>query len=370
MGYVIQNDIEVSVFFSDVEYPLSEINVLNYLLMTENAISLVPTLTLSVFDQSQIFKNLDFLQDAAPIRVVIKAYNDEERTYRFRLFRYTIDKNPSGDQYTIHAYYDSVQYWLGRLSRSIHATSSNAIAQIARQCGLEFIGDETNDKQLWLPANRTNAAFVKYISKSGWSNPRSYMVCGLNLQGQLLYKDLSRNRPIKARFHRGEFRRGLVPVTQHEPATNSGLNNITEGYRSRRYPQGAAVRENRAIDELQFTPDSTRPLLNQKVRSEITSAHRFGKICFGNNHPNREHAIYQNQRYASLYSYGDSLLTPMPTNVTLFDNINFTSVVQANAEEDTGNSGRLIITAKAIYIAGASYYEKHVGVRHGTNQEQ
>lgn len=369
MGYVIQNEIEVSVFFNNIEYPLSELNVLNYLLMTENAVSLVPTLTLSIFDQSQVFKNIDMLQDAAPIRVVIKAYGGEETSYRFRLFSYSVDKSPSGDQYTINGYFDSVQYWLGRMTRSINATSSAAIAQIARQCGLQFSGDDTNDKQLWLPINRTNAAFVKYISKSGWSSNTSYMVSALNLQGTLLYKDLSRRRPIKARLHRGEFRKGLIPVTQHEPTTNSGLNNISDGYKANRFPQGANG-TNEPIDKLQFTPDSSRPLLNPDVRKNISGSSRHGNICFGNNHPNRENAIYQNLRYASLYSYGDSLLTPMPTDLTLFDNINFTSVVQANTDEDVGNSGLLVITARAVYIAGSNYYEKIVGVRHGTNQEQ
>lgn len=368
MGYVLQNKLEVSIFFEDFEYPLEEINILNYLVLIENATNLVPTINLGLIDQSLVLQKVNVLQDATKIRVNIRSHNGEEQEYNFRLFSYTVNKSPEGDHYDIHGYFDNVQYWLGRQVKGISDTSNNVISNIAQQCGLDFEGDITTDKQLWLPINRTNAAFVKYVAKSGWRNDSSYMVSGLTLKGKLLYKDITRARQPKAHFHRGDLQKGLVPVIQHEPSVKSGINNTSEGYRAKRIPQGVNS-SNKEIDKLQFTPDSSNPLLNTEVRKQIAGNVSHGNICFGNNHKAREKAIYQNQRYANLYSYGDSLLIPIPLDVSIFDNIEFTSVNQVDSKEDVGNSGNLIITAKTIYIAGGEYYEKYVGVRHGTNQD-
>ncbi len=84
-GFLLQNQLEVSVFFNDIEYPLGSINLLNSLHITTTVRGSVPLLSMSINDVQHVMDKIG-LQDGIPIRVVIKPNGKETRVYKFRKF--------------------------------------------------------------------------------------------------------------------------------------------------------------------------------------------------------------------------------------------------------------------------------------------
>jgi hypothetical protein len=124
---------------------------------------------------------------------------------------------------------------------------------------------------------------------------------------------------------------------------------------------------NTAYNQLSFTPDSKSPLLNLTVRSQMVTGYQsFGGIDVGNTHDNYEKALYQNLRFANLFSLDVEFLIQTPTPFTLFDTFTFSVDQEAN-KQDVAYAGTYTIAAKSFLIMGANYAEKLLGTRQGTN---
>lgn len=367
MGYVVQGDIDISVLFDDEEYPLERFNVLNFLHIAQNSQFRLPTLHFSLIDQSQILKRRNILKDACKITIVIKAKGkEEEKAYRFRMFSYRPQQNASGDIYDIDGYLDSIPMWLTRQNVGYRGTTSNVISQIASQSGLMPKVEETNDSQLWLPQNRTNANFIHYLVKRGWQNETSFMQSVVLWNKELRYINVNRQRPAQHNLVYGEAKPNYIPVLDYTPSAVSGINNSTLGYKVSLYESNSQGPSNVA-NQLSFTPDTASPLYNRDVSQSLgRGVQKYLPINFGNVNSNYSRALYQNERYASLYNYSQQLLVNIPTEIEVFDIVNFNAEM-TEGKTDQASTGNYIVTGKVIYVEGSRYYEKIIGHRHGTN---
>lgn len=370
MGLSIQDRIDLSIYIGGKEYVLDAMNTLNALHIAVNSRSLVPVLGLSVTDAVGQMTRTTLLADATPIVISIKARGARTpRIYRFTLFKFERQTTPSGQTYLIHGYYDSLKYWLTRVSEGMRGNSSEIMRIIADRCGLETDLEQTSDTQLWLPQNRTYAQFVASITDRGWASESSFMRSVLTAEGVLRYKDVNKEMTPVLNYSQGGHGENAIPVVDYAPKSNSGFGNAVTGYHSvARQQKVMEDTVHQEVSSLEFKPNAKTPMYNVKARSVVErGAQRFGPIDFGNVHENYEKAKYQNMRYGNLMSYGIELMTFTTTNQQVLDTFNFAVELQDNVL-DSANSGNYVCTAWTCGIERNEYYEKIEGYRHGTNE--
>ena len=366
MSYIVQDRIEISVLFGNLNYPLNQFNSLNYLHLGSSVKVLVPTLKLSVVDQSGMLNN-GLLVDGLEITIVLKTIgsNDTSLQYKFTLTGIESTTVENGTNYTIYGMGGGLQFFANTALTGIRGTSNDVIKEIANRCGLLYEGTNTSDSQLWMPQNRTWAVFARNVAKAGYVNDRSFMRLACTLDGRLRYLNLSNPGESVATLVQGHIQPNMIPVLFHEPKISNGPNNIMSGYGLHRYKQSIDSPELR--DKVTYVPDSRTPMLNTQAKNQAgRGIITYSPLDFGNNNESYEAAIYQNRRLGSLYSVGCDFITTYATGLSVLDRINFASE-QDSGEVDNSVTGQYILTAHAILVQGTNYYEKLEGFRQGTN---
>ena len=367
MGYAVTDRIEISLFINNVEFPLDSLNLLNFLHIAYTTRGILPTCHLSVFDARHSLDSIQ-LQDGIPLRITVKALNSSTITYNFRKFHHKKDFNGNGFIYEMDGYLDFPQYWAGTSVGGIRGTSNDALSQVASTCGLRFDGTSTNDSQLWLPRNRTFGEFAGMIKRRGYASDGSYMELAVNPDGVLRYKDVNNLEPPTQKVVLGQYVQGAYTAVDYLPHAKSGITNKMTGYQNTRFDQsmvGSSL--STANAQVSFVPDSKSPLYNQAVATGISRGYStFGGIDVGNTHDNYERAIYQNMRFANLYSLDVEFLMQTPTPFRLLDTFMF-AVDQEVNKQDVAFGGVYTIAGKALFVTGTTYAEKLLGTRQGTN---
>jgi hypothetical protein len=367
MAYIVADRIEVSLYIDNQEFPLDSLNILNYLHIGWWTRGLLPTVNLSVFDARHTL-DLVPLQDAIPLRITIKAYQGQTMTFNFRKFNHKKEFMGNGFSYIFDGYLDSPKYWSGTSLGGIQGTSNDALSQIASTCGLKYDGQSTNDSQIWMPRNRTYGEFAESISRRGYASSTSYMELAVTSDGVMRYKDVNSLPAPQTTIILGQFQQGALTAADYQPNAQSGLNNKMTGYQNTRYAQSmTGPTLSSANSTLQFTPDSRSPLFNDAMQAGVQRGYQsYGGIDVGNTHENYETAVYQNMRYANLYSLDVAFLLNTPSALQPLDTFTF-SVDQEVNKTDVAYAGTYIVVGRAILVQGANYAEKILGTRHGTD---
>jgi len=367
MAFLLQNQLEVSVFFDDMEYPLGSINLLNSLHIGATIRGSVPLLSMQISDAQHVIEVIN-LRDGMPIRVVIKAQGKESQTYKFRLFNSKKIQSGACYVYNIYGYWDSPLYWNTSTSQPIRGTSDEALAQIAAIAGLQYDGTTTGDSQLWLPKNRQYRMWAKDIAAAGYLNDTSCMALGLDVDGTLRYKNVNALPAPTKSILAYQFSKDSFTAVDYRISAASGFNNAVTGYQNMRFVQSSVGDDIQSpLTDLAFKPDVSSPLYNQTLKAQLGRGPvRFGPIDVGNVHEQYEKALYQNLRYQNLFNLGLDALVLMPTQIKLLEQITF-SVQKEDASIDMVNSGVYTVVAHALYIQSATYGELIGLTRHGNN---
>lgn len=367
MAYILQNQLEISLFIDDNEYPLGDTNLLNSLHIATTLRVSMPMLSMSIDDVQHIFDKIG-LQDAIPIRVVIKAANKDTKTYNFRYFDHA--RNQKGGYYTymIYGYYDSPLYWNGTACTGIQGSSNAVLQEIATRCGLKYSGTTTNDVQLWMQQNVAYRSFVKDVTLHGYVNDTSCMVSGVDLDGTLIYRNVNALPEPTKKIVAYQYAKDAFTALEVQVSTDAGLNNALTGYQNMRYQQSSiADALHTQIKDLTFNPNARAPLLNNTMKQKTARGPvRFGPVDVGNAHEKRERANYQNIRYRNLFSFGLDAMLSQLTNFELAEQV-VLSVQREDTGQDTPNSGTYTITGHSLYVQGGTYNERVGMARHGSN---
>lgn len=370
MGYQVQGRIEVSIFINEVEYPLDQVNSLNFIHIATTPITKLPTLSFSVTDADNSMAKLG-LQDGIPLRISIKALNGSNRVYKFRKFNHTKVFTNGANVYRVNGYWDAPLYWATTAFKGIRGTSDAVLAKIASTCGLKYSGYTTNDSQLWLPQNQNWSSFARSVADNGYASDASCMCLAVGLDGTLLYKNINVEEEAKYRILAYNYDKDSITAVDISLLSDSGLNNARSGYNNMRYKQ--SLTQDSALtkmDSLQFTRNTRNPELNMVLKNKLSRGPvRFGPIDVGNTHLNYEKASYQNTRYRAMFSQSLEMLTMQPTPVQIFDTVNL-SMQKEDSSQDTANSGKYKVSGIALYVQGSNYSEKFILTRHGTNDAQ
>lgn len=367
MGYALQNRMEVTLLINNSEFPLDSINFLYFLHIGYSTRMKLPTVHFAVADARHALDVIG-LQDGTPITVSIRAFNSDTKIFNFRKFNHKKFFNGECFVYEVDGYLNSPLYWAGTAVGGIRGTSSEVLSQVANTCGLVYDGITTSDSQLWMPRNQTYGEFVKATSSRGYLTDNSYMVSGVDASGTLKYRDVNNLPGPSATIVLGQMVPGQYIAAEYKPVTSSGLNNKMQGYQNTRFDQSIVGPDaSTAHSQITFTPDVTQPLFNANIAQQIGSGYRsFGGLDMGNSHASYEKAYYQNQRYAAMYSMAVEFTMITPTDLTLFDKFTF-SVDTESHKTDSAYAGVYTVASKALYIQGAAYGEKILGVRNGVN---
>lgn len=367
MGYQVSGRIELSIFINNVEFPLDNQNMLHFMHIGTSTRQTLPTCHFAITDVLHTLDQIE-LQDGIPIRITIKAWQATTQTFNFRKFHHKKTFNGGSFMYEVDGYWDASRYWTGTSLAGITGTSYNVLSSIASTCGLPFVGDNTNDSQLWLPRNRTYGEFARKVASRGYSNNSSYMVLGVDLTGTMRYKNMSTLPASQYTVVLGQMVQGSITCTDYKPLAKSGLNNKMTGYQHTRYNQSMTGDTTQAnVDSVTLTPDVTSPLFNPTVKTQMVTGYKtWGGIDVGNTNTNYDQAIYQNMRFANTYSLDVEFLIMLPTPMNLFDKFTF-AVDTDQQKQDAAYAGDYIVAAKAWFVTGATFAEKIVGVRQGVN---
>jgi hypothetical protein len=366
VGYQVTDRLECSVFINDTEFPLDTLNVLNYLHIAWTTRGILPTFRMGLFDARHSLDTIQ-LQDGIPVRIVLKPLQSTSITFNFRKFNHRKTFNGMGFVYDMDGYLDFPLYWAGTALTGYQGTSDNALSQICSTCGLQYSGTSTNDSQLWMQRNRTYAEFANTIKKRGYASSQSYMEMGVNPNGTLVYKDVMNLAAPTQTIVLGQYVQNAFTAVDYMPHAQSGMPNKMTGYQNTRYAQSMVSTLSTPNANVTFTPDSTAPLLNSALPPIIQRGYQsFGGIDVGNTHENYETAIYQNMRFANLFSLDVEFLIQTPTTFGLLDTFTF-SVDQEQNKQDQAFAGTYVVAGRALAINGANYAEKILGTRMGTN---
>src|SRR6478736_3426351 len=188
MSYLLNQQIEISIFVADKEYPLEAINLLNWLHVATTFRHALPIVGFQILDVQHVFDRIGLL-DGTPLRVVVKANGKDNRTFLFRKFNHKREFKGDAYQWTVYGYWDAPMYWTASSVRAVEGTAHSVLQEIAQTCGLKYDGVATNDSQIWVPRNRTYRAWAKDIVDHSWVNDNSCMVLGVDLDGSLRFKN-------------------------------------------------------------------------------------------------------------------------------------------------------------------------------------
>lgn len=368
MGYIVNGQIEVSIFISDKEYPLGAINLLNWLHITTTVRHKLPTLGFQITDVQHVFDRIGLL-DGTPIRVVVKANGKQAKTYLFRLFNRKREFNGSAYVWSIYGYWDAPLFWTASSLAALEGTSNAVLSQIAKKTGLKYDGTATNDSQIWVPRNRSYSTWAKDIVDHAWASDQSCMIMGVDLDGTLRLKDVNNLPQATQKIVGYTYAEDAMTASDIRVAASSGLNNALSGYQNMRVAQSTTADDTHlTIKDLKFTADVKAPLYNEDLKGQLgRGAVRFAPIDCGNVHQNYEKAQYQNLRYRNLFSLGLDALVTDTVDVQLGERINLSLQIE-ETNQDTPNSGVYTVTGRALYVQGANYAELVGMARHGTNE--
>jgi len=359
MGYRVRGALEISIFINGAEYPLEEINILNFFHCAESTKWHVPTMHFAILDVMGVMSKYK-LGDSSSIDVVIKD-SDIQTSMSFRAAN--IFRHPSGghDLYEIDGFLNVPRYHIGTSSLGINGTSSAALSEICSLCDMKFSGIQTNDAQVWLPRNRSFCEFAEFIAARGFITDAAHIAMGIDLSGTMRYRDV-RSPTFTARVSYNYATAGAYQAREFRPTTDSGFTNALSGYRDTRVAQ--SIYATKQHSELSLVPKVNNLLVNQGVRDAIKRGNfTYSPIDFGNVHPNCEKAKYQNARYDALLSLGGEFTFDHPTRLSIMDGLSLTTSPSASSEYD----GDYIIGHKVIYQQGTSYAEKIIAFREGTS---
>lgn len=358
--YEIKDRIGVGILFDGIEFPLGRVNVLNFLHISCSTRLAIPIVHLSLFDQVGWFDQKATLADGAAIQVQLSRGTQETmRTYKFRLNSFKTTRTQQGVNYEIDGYLDLPRYWNESSAAPLSGTSATALKEIANRCGMSFEGDSSSDTQVWYPRNAQYHSWASSIALRGYIDDSSCMQLGVEMDGGMIYRNVSEMSTIKAVLGLSALQDNVVLVTDYKPITLSGATNHYSGYGEFRVEQRPLQATDKFVahKKVSFNKNEGGSLLvSKEVKSAISQNRvQFGPLDPGNTHEEAERALYQNRRVSNLFSAGLEMVTPNFTQIRLLDTVN---VDVSGAKHMKLHSGTYRVISRAVYISGSNYYEK------------
>jgi hypothetical protein len=347
------------------------------ILICSNVLQLLPTCSILLYDVRNRFTRDITLADGMLIGILIGPDENTYTMYSFRVFSFEQVPYKGTVAYKIDCYWDAPQYLSKIATKYYEGTSSKVLSTVAGEAGLSAITDPTADSMIWIPRNKKYGHFAKEIALHGYASPTSTMCVGVNLLGQLVYRNLSTipfGGPV---FSRGTSETGGIMVYSAESINKAGFFNHYTGYNHRVVEQTVMKPVYfDTYDDVSVRKITNFLMLNKEVRGMISKGKReFVPFNTGNVHSHYQQAFYQNNRGMSMYNLGQHLIVHQHTDVQLLEPIVYRSDVETTAVEslysqDRNDSGNYIVAGRNIQVLGGLHYSEKITVlRTGYNDD-
>lgn len=357
----------LSVDGQDIPMTMSDIMELT---IVENVSKRLPAFRLQYKDRSGFLHDTAPISDGSKMGIIMHSGNmDDPESPQDMTFRIMgCEAVPSGNaiDYRIAGTLDSMKYLRGIAKMPYNDTSKGALSKIAKEVGLKFDGDSTNDKMPWLPRNQTQffCDMASFIRVHGRASAKSAMSLGVTDDGRLMYKDL--NKAVTQNGKRtirppniANLNNGDIPCLHWEVKNINGFANLMHG-------QGAQVIQEKQTGEADFL--SLIESLFSGGSLNVSSA--LGKILggqvlrefvpadLGNTHEKFYQAKNQNIRGTQLFSNIVEVLTTQATGLHIYDTVTFEPTLPSTNKIATLYAGQYVVSARTRYIDRKNYYEK------------
>ena len=348
-----------------LEFPCVDACMLSELNMTESVKFHVPLLYLQLEDGVEFFNQFAFV-DGCRIRITILMGGKPFQGTVFRVFNHTSTLNPTGQTIKIDAYLDCPIYWFSSSCKGYRGSSAQVIREIANLCKLGCEADSTQDSQLWMQGNLSYAEFVRYLTQRGFAGKGSYMMSGLTLSSNLLYKNVNKISDPQVKVAAYTESSGFFKATDMNIYSNSGLNNGGGGgYASLMRKQDVSG-EDATYSKLNVTMKESNINFDTTLASDVSRS----KVNFSYFNPDQSmnywEGVYQNDRYSRLYTVNVDMIIDSPTPLTLLSPFSL-SAYQSQGQIDAKNSGMYIVDTRCLIIRGNKYGERISACRMGVN---
>ncbi len=368
----IKTGIALGVSIDGTDYPFEK-NGFQKLTMVSNKRMSTATCELVFSDLTGIINKDITLADGVTLVIKLGRDSDSYDTYSYRVYNYTRGSHRSAPMYTVYGYFNAPKWFLGSWKKPIEGTSSAAVSKIATDCGLRIDADQTNDDMLWLPGNERSCQFVRSIAERGYLDSKSCMSIGMTLDGIYKYKNLT-TLPTTGRLFAWGHLPDSVNVVDAHYITASGYGNAIGGYRHSVRPQLLREAADR-LENVEVQRKTQSFLQNAEVKQLLATGRiDFGDVDCGNVHKYWDKARYQNIRTAMMYGMGIELMTDQrtPLDLDLFSPVTYKPLEppgNGSIENIEQYASVYYITAKAIYLEQANYFEKHQMYSTGINSD-
>lgn len=371
--YSINDRIHIGIYFNGEEFPFERANALDCLHMSCSTKVAVPMLYLKLTDAiGWITNQPHILSDSTRITVVVRTSNSStQSTYSFRLnsAKHHMISNV-GASYEMDGYFDVPKYWHSSVSTPLEGSSNEVLQQIATGSDLKYRGQSTSDAQVWWPRNVQQHEWARRISERGYASDQSCMQLGLDLDGILVYQDISSMGTPTAKIAIGDIRPNTVIGTSFKPISVSGSMNHYSGYSSTHIEQNPL--ETKPFTQhthVAFVKNEEGNLMVNTGVQRVVGQSRvsFASLSVGNVHENYERALYQNRRVNNLFSSGIEISTAERTEIQLLDTVQVS--IDTPDQFMKVYSGTYRVASRVVYVVGNNYSEKFELFRRTLNAE-
>lgn len=371
---------------NDKEFPIERF-VIKSLQISMNVMLHVPQFRMLFADREGILKKFP-IGDSQVIRVIMKVDGNSQPAYNISMRVFKLSKITTGnvDYFDLLMTYNAPRFLYENLTGSISGASSAALARIAANCGMTSTfaagatpGLSSVDNQVWIPSGEKYCNFARKIVTAGYMNNTSCMVMGVDIKGDIIYRDLStpwygkdKTKPV---VFSTVTSTSPTNIKAYKEFTKSGIMNAFGGYRAVTVEQNplkgkSSTQEQHSKVSTKTTTESVA--VNKNINEGITGSRvQFAPINCGNNHDNYDKAKHQNSRLLGLYSVGMYVVTDtVNSDITLLQTVKVDAPEITNGERKYNKviAGEWEISGKTLYLTEAGkYYEKYEFLRQGQN---
>jgi hypothetical protein len=355
----IKDQYNMSMNIGGVDYPCMASNIEN-ISVFENYATNLPTLNITIMDDSGIFVESTAGGDGTPIQLVFGDGGREGESSS----SWVITGNPEIShakgyyRIKINAVLNNIAY-MRKIANGLYEGSSNtALSKLAGEAGLKFNGDSASDSQVWLPNNKTLAGFARMIAGHAYGGSQSVYALGVTIDGELRFKDLSKIQGGKQIGGQG------LQILSWDITSKGaiGNHNRAAGSTSAGYKPDGVLKE---LKEVSTTLGNGKLSFSSFFKGAIGDfGGKLDKLPrdSGNSHEKYQEARYQNSRLRAMYSLDLHVLvnTFSGLNVLSGANINLPDIITSpnSTGVNKSYSGNYIVSAKTTTLINSSYYER------------
>lgn len=359
---IIEGQIDVDVIIDGVELPLHLLGCPYIQMDTSREIGL-PTLLLKISDPQYIIRGLISPQEGSLVAIRLGITAQSKTDYEFRVSN-SVEGSGS---YTIEAYANFPRFVSATLRDAYVGTAATTLRRIAEFCQMEHDVVDTNDNQVWYPANNRVLNFVRKIVGQSHVNADSIMHAYITLAGKLRLRDINKMDASVALLGTSNG----IPLLEVLPFTN-GSKNVFGGYTRRLVAQYPTLKEYSALSLSSNAKLNMHPRMSGYIRENIVDITPI--IHPLNQHINAFEAQYRNRRGRSLISLvGLSVSYSAKTSIEGLDYVDVDLAAPIHATNiERGqklHNGKWLVINKSIYVESARYYERLELRRSGLEKE-